>query len=392
MDFERLIIQQIIQRLNSIPAIALTGSRQVGKTTLAKQIQNRLDIDCIYLDLESYEDMNKLNQSESYLNERADKLMIIDEVQRMPELFPLLRSVIDKNRRNGRFILLGSASPELMAKSSESLAGRISYFELNPFVYIEVSSQYSFQNLWLRGGYPQMLMAKDDAVSYQNRIDFIQSYLERELPVLGLMVSSLILRNLLQMISHVHGGVLNYSDLSRSLGIDIHKVKLYLDYFEHSYLIRRLQPYYLNISKRLVKSPKIYIRDSGLFHALTGIKNSEDLEGFYQKGNSWEGFVIQQIIAQLKADVTPYYYKTQDGAELDLVLVRGNNPLLGVEIKYSNTPSPTKGNTISAQDLGNIPVLLITPSVNEDYQLNKSTTVTNFINSFVYLKKMDLIF
>jgi len=392
MNIERQIIQQIIWRLNSIPAIALLGSRQVGKTTVAKQIQSSIDQECIYLDLESFEDVNKLNMPESYLNERADKLIIIDEVQRMPELFPLLRSIIDKNRRNGRFILLGSASPELLTKSSESLAGRISYFELNPFAYAEVSSHCSFQKLWLRGGYPEMLLATDDNVSYQNRIDFIQTYLERELPLLGLMVSPVLLRNLLQMISHMHGNILNYSDLSRSLGVDIHSIKRYLDYFEHSYLIRRLQPYYLNVSKRLVKSPKIYFRDAGLFHAITGIKNMEDLEGYYQKGNSWEGFVIQQIIAQLKPDVTPYFYKTQDGSELDLVLVKGNRPALGIEIKYSNAPSLTKGNTISSQDLGNIPILIITPSVNEDYQLGESKTVTSFANSFVHLKRLEFIF
>jgi uncharacterized protein len=392
MNFERLIIQQVFARLNSIPVIALLGSRQVGKTTLAKQIQDRIDQECIYLDLESYEDANKLSQPEAYLNERADKLIIIDEVQRMPELFPILRSVIDKNRKNGRFILLGSASPELLAKSSESLAGRISYFELNPFVYSEVSTQISFQKLWLRGGYPEMLLAADDDISYKNRIDFIKTYLERELPLLGLMASPVLLRNLLSMISHIHGNVINYSDISRSLGIDIHTVKRYLDFMEHSYLIRRLQPYYLNISKRLVKSPKIYFRDSGLFHSISGIKNPEDLEGYHLKGNSWEGFVIQQIIAQLKPDVMTYFYKTQDGAELDLVLVKGNMPVLGIEVKYSNSPSSTKGNTISSQDLGNIPVLIITPSVNEDYQIGDAKTVISFANSFVYLKKQDLIY
>lgn len=392
MNLERQILPQILLRLNSIPVVALLGSRQVGKTTLSKQIQSVTDLDCIYLDLESIEDVNKLSQPESYLNDRADKLIIIDEIQRMPELFPLLRSIIDKNRRNGRFILLGSASPELLVKSSESLAGRISYFELNPFLYNEVSSQCSFQELWLRGGYPEMLLAQNDDISYQNRIDYIKTYLERELPLLGLYVSPVLLRNLLRMISHIHGNIVNYSDLSRSLGIDMHTVQRYLDFLEHSFIIRRLQPFYTNVSKRLVKSAKIYFRDSGIYHTIAGIKNAEDLEGYNCKGNSWEGFVIQNIIAQLKPDVTAYFYRTQDGAELDLVLVKGNKPVLGIEIKYSNSPSLTKGNTISAQDLGNIPLLIITPSVNEDYQLAQSKTVSSFANSLIYLGKEGFIY
>ena len=375
-----------------MPVVALLGPGQVGKTTLAKQIQNIKNPDCIYIDLESSEDLNKLNQAESYLTERSDKLIIIDEIQRMPELFPILRSVIDKDNRNGRFLLLGSASPGFLAKSSESLAGRLSYFELNPFKYSEVSSQFDFKKLWLRGGYPKMLLAKNDEISYKNRNDLIKNYTERQLSLLGLFASPVLLRNLIQMLSHIHGKVLNYSDLSRSLGIDIHTVKRYIDYLEYSFLIRRLQPYYVNVSKRLIKSPKIYFRDSGLFHTITGVKNVEDLEGCYQKGNSWEGFVIQQIIAQLKPDITPYFYQTQDGAGLDLVLIKGNLPVLGIEIKYSNTPSSTKGNTISSQDLGNIPVLIITPSVNEDYLLNNTKVVTSFTNSFGHLKKLEFIY
>jgi predicted AAA+ superfamily ATPase len=391
MDFKRFITNSVLERIENLPAVALLGPRQVGKTTLAKQLQKEIAKESIYLDLESQEDYNKLINIESYLLQRDDKLLIIDEVQRMPELFPVLRSVIDRNRSNTRFMLLGSASPELLAKSSETLAGRISYIEVNPFIYPEVSGSYSFQQLWLRGGFPTMLMTQSEEVSFANRLDFVQTYLERELPLLGLSVSPIMLRNLLRMISHVHGNIINYSDLSKSLGIDVNTVKRYLDYFENSFLIRRLQPYFVNISKRLVKSPKIYIRDSGLLHAIVGIENEEDLEGYIGKGNSWEGFVIQQIIAQLRPSVHPYYYRTQDGSELDLVLVKGLNPVLGIEIKYANAPKITKGTTVASQDLGTLPVLVVTPFATEDYELSPTTKVTDFKRLFNHLSQLKLI-
>lgn len=390
MDFKRFITNRVLERIENLPAVALLGPRQVGKTTLAKQLQKEIAKESIYLDLESQEDYNKLINLESYLLQRDDKLLIIDEVQRMPELFPVLRSVIDRNRSNTRFMLLGSASPELLAKSSETLAGRISYIEVNPFIYPEVIDSYSFQQLWLRGGFPTMLMTQSEEVSFANRLDFIQTYLERELPLLGLSVSPIMLRNLLRMISHVHGNMINYSDFSKSLGIDVNTVKRYLDYFENSFLIRRLQPYFVNISKRLVKSPKIYIRDSGLLHAVVGIENEEDLEGYIGKGNSWEGFVIQQIIAQLRPSVHPYYYRTQDGSKLDLVLVKGISPVLGIEIKYTNAPKITKGTTVASQDLDNIPVLVVTPFATEDYELSPTTKVTNLKRLFTHLSQLKL--
>lgn len=391
MDFKRFISNRVLERIENLPAVALLGPRQVGKTTLAKQLQKEIKKDSIYLDLESQEDVNKLTNLEGYLLQREDKLVIIDEVQRMPELFPVLRSVIDRNRSNTRFMLLGSASPELLAKSSETLAGRISYIEVHPFVYTEVAETYTFQTLWLRGGFPTMLMTKSEEISFENRIDFIQTYLERELPLLGLSVSPVMLRNLLRMIAHAHGQILNYSDISKSLGIDVNTVKRYLDYFENSFLIRRLQPYYVNIAKRLVKSPKIYIRDSGLLHAVVDVENEEDLEGYIGKGNSWEGFVIQQIIALLRPNVHPYFYRTQDGSELDLVLVKGTTPVLGIEIKYADAPKITKGTTVASQDLGNIPVLVVTPMAREDYELSQWITVTNFERLFSRLGQLKLI-
>lgn len=378
----RFILKKCLKRLEQVPAIALLGSRQVGKTTLSKQIMAAFPQNAIYLDLESPEDLNKLTQPELYLNERSDKLILIDEVQRFPALFPILRSVIDRNRTNGRFVLLGSASPELMAKSSETLAGRVAYFDIEPFAFNEVETQQSWQKLWLRGGYPNALLSIDDSISFENRIDFIKNYLEIELPALGLRVSPITLRNLLKMLSQIHGNLINYSDLSRSLGIDVNTVKRYIDFFEYSFIIRRIQPYYLNISKRLVKSPKLYYRDSGILHALAGIQNGEDLESFALKGNSWEGFVIQNIIVNLKSNVSYYFYRTQDGTELDLVLVKGNKPVLGIEVKYSNTPKLSKSITLASNDLGNIPVLIVTPSATEDYSLSENVQVTSFERMF----------
>lgn len=378
----RFILKKCLKRLEQTPAIALLGSRQVGKTTLSKQIIDSSNQDAIYIDLESPEDLNKLTQPELYLNERSDKLIVFDEVQRFPELFPILRSVIDRNRINGRFVLLGSASPELMAKSSETLAGRIAYFDIEPFTFNEVENYQSWQKLWLRGGYPNALISIDDSISFENRIDFIKNYLEIELPALGLRVSPITLRNLFKMLSQIHGNLINYSDLSRSLGIDVNTVKRYIDFFEYSFIIRRIQPYYLNISKRLVKSPKLYYRDSGILHALAGIQNGEDLESFALKGNSWEGFVIQNIIVNLKSNVSYYFYRTQDGTELDLVLVKGNKPVLGIEVKYSNTPKISKSITLASIDLGNIPVLIVTPSATEDYSLSENVQVTSFERMF----------
>lgn len=379
MLLKRHITEYVRQRMTQIPIVALTGSRQVGKTTLAKYLQSVSERETIYLDLESDEDLNKLSDAEHYLQTRHDKQIIIDEVQRMPDLFPVLRSVIDRDRSNGRFVLLGSASPELLVKSAETLAGRIAYIEVNPFVYPEVRDLVSWKQLWLRGGYPDFLLYGDDAASYANRTDFVRTYIERELPLLGLSGSAVGLsRNLLRMLAHVHGNLLNYSDLSRSLGAHINTVKTIIGYFENSFIVRLLQPWHLNVSKRIVKSPKAYIRDSGIFHAVAGIESAEELEGFNQKGNSWEGFVLQQVISVLKPNMECYFYRTQDGSELDLVLVKGARPVLGIEVKYTNAPSLNRGNTIAAEDLGGIPILIVTPSTAEDYDLKPGQHVTAF--------------
>lgn len=391
MKLTRIIDSLLPEYLEAFPVLAILGPRQVGKTTAAKALISKINRDAIYLDLESDEDNRKLSDPERYFNERSEYLIVIDEVQRKPALFPILRSVIDKNRKNGRFVLLGSASPELLTKSSESLAGRIAYLEMHPLLYQEVKANFSMDELWLKGGFPEMLMQKNDSLSLEMRTQFIQTYIERELPILGLSASPVLLKNLLRMIAHVQGQLVNYSDFSKSLGIDINTVKRYLDYFENAFLIRRLQPYFFNSKKRLVKSPKIFIRDSGLLHALFNIENQNDLSGFIGRGNSWESFVIQQVIANLKNNVSNYFYRTQDGTELDLLLVQGLNPVLGIEIKTSNAPSISRGTSIASKDLGDIPILIVTPSVSEDYKINENQTVVSFDRLNYHLNQYKLI-
>jgi uncharacterized protein len=391
MDFDRILTEKLIKYLDAFPCLAILGPRQVGKTTTALKLIEQLDRTAVYLDLESDEDLQKLKNAEQYFNDRKDKLIVIDEIQRKPELFVLLRSVIDKNRANGRFIILGSASPELLAKSSETLAGRIAYLEMHPLMYAEIKNDFHFDDLWLKGGFPNIFLQKDNSLSFEMRLQFIQTYLERELPILGLSASPVILKNLLRMIAHSQGQIVNYSDFSKSLGVEVNTIKRYLDYFENAFLIRRLQPYHNNTKKRLVKSPKIFIRDTGILHSLFNIEDKEDLDGFLGKGSSWESFVIQQIIARLKNNVDTFFYKTQDGTELDLVLFRGLNPILGLEIKYANAPKLTKGTTIASQDFDNLPILVVTHSVSEDYRYSDNITITSFDRIFFYLEKYKLI-
>jgi predicted AAA+ superfamily ATPase len=388
--FNRRVEKRIKRYLRAFPVVTIIGPRQIGKTTTAKAIQQIVDKDSIYLDLESDEDLMKIEQAEQYFNDRKEVLIIMDEIQRKPELFSLLRSVIDKKRQNGRFILLGSASPELLTQSSETLAGRIAYIEMHPLQWEEVKADYNAEHLWLAGGFPDFLMQKDSELSLEMRMQFIQTYIERELPLLGLSVSPIVLKNLLRMVAHYQAQLLNYSDLARSLGVDINTVKRYLDYFENAFLIRRLQPYFTNSGKRIVKSPKIFIRDTGLLHALFSLENKEDLDGFPGKGNSWESFVIQQVISALKPGIEYFFYRTQDGTELDLILVKGGKPCLGLEIKLSNAPKLTKGTTLALRDLGDIPVLVVTPSVSEDYKHSENITITDFARMFMHLYKLEL--
>ncbi len=386
----RILAKQLVELVEDRPAVALVGPRQVGKTTLVKTLTAQFDRQIVYLDLESLEDLNRLQDPELYLSERQDALVVIDEVQRMPQLFPVLRSLIDRHRVASRFILLGSASPQLLQQSSESLAGRIAYLELQPLTWPEVQGQLPYQQHWLRGGYPDMLLAPSDRAANRRMNDFIQTYVERDLPSLGLGASPARVRTLLSMLVSIHANQLNNSQLARSLGLSVPTVQHYLDFLEQAFLIRRLAPYFVNIGKRLVKSPKLYIRDSGMFHALAALPTAEALSGSLYVGSSWEGYVIQQVIASLAYDTQPYYYRTAEGAELDLVLVRGGKSVLGLEIKHTNAPVLSRGNYSASQDLGTIPILVVTPSA-QDFRLNEQTQVCSLTSLWQHLKAYTLL-
>ena len=350
--------------------------RQVGKTTLAKLLSKQIKKETIFLDLENPRDASKLTDPLLFFENNQTKCIIIDEVQINKELFPIIRTVVDQHREPGRFILLGSASPELIRDSSESLAGRIYYKELTPFHFKEINEIVTYQKHWLYGGYPEALLTESPTKSKRWRRSFIQTYIERDLPMLGLSSKTSDIHRLFRMISHIHGQQLNYNTLSKSLGLSSPTIKKQVDFLEHAYIIRLLEPYYFNTSKRLVKSPKIYIRDTGLLHSLLDIDDNEYLFGHPIIGNSWEGYVIEQVAAVLPEDYSLNYYRTQQGAELDLVVCKNLRPILGVEIKLSSNPKFSVGNEISLQDLGLDKGYIVVPET-EGYFLKKNVEVVS---------------
>lgn len=338
--------------LGRFPAVVLLGPRQVGKTTLAKACL--ADSGGIYLDLESQRDIRKLSDPEDYLSQRESHLVVLDEIQRVPDLFPSLRSLIDDGRtrgfRAGRFLLLGSASLELIQQSSETLAGRIAYLELHPLDATEIGSA-PVERLWLRGGFPDSFLAATDALSSEYRDFLIRSYLERDLPLFGSRLASGKLRNLWTMLAHAQGGVANISALARNLEIDGRTMNAHLDLLENLLLVRKLKPWHANAGKRLVKSPKLYIRDSGLVHELLGIDTLETLAGHPVVGSSWEGFVIENLLACAPARTEAYFYRTSAGAEVDLVLKFRTGEVWAVEIKRGLSPVLKPGFFSAVEDI-----------------------------------------
>ncbi|WP_339743969.1 ATP-binding protein [uncultured Maricaulis sp.] len=344
---------EINEALEENPAVVLLGPRQVGKTTLAHDLLEARD--AIYLDLERHSDLAKLADPELYLMGHLDKLVILDEVHRLPELFQTLRGLIDQARRDGkdtgRYLLLGSASMELMNQSSESLAGRVAYRELTPILASELDDTVDEATLWARGGFPRSLLAKSDRASLQWRNDFISTYLERDIPQLGPRVPADMLRRFWTMLAHQQGGLFNAADLARALGVDSKTVANYRDLMIDLLLVRRLTPWYANTKKRLVKSPKIYVRDSGICHALLGLDTHEALLGHPVIGGSWEGFVIENLIAAGRlASHQVGFYRTSAGAEIDLVIERGKQ-LWAVEIKRTASPKLSRGFRNAVEDL-----------------------------------------
>ncbi len=376
---KRVIENKFLKLFKSFPCVALIGPRQVGKTTLVKEIQKQIKSDSIYLDLELTSDFNKLLDAETFLSQNISKTIIIDEVQRKKDLFPLLRALIDKNKKKAKLILLGSASPDLLRDSSETLAGRIAYLELTPFVIPEIINKYSIERLWIQGGFPDAFLQKDIWEEWMR--NFVSTYLEKDLPQLGFSADRLTAQRLWTMIAHNHGSLINYSEFSKSLEISVPTVKKYINFLESAFLVRQLESYHFNIKKRVVKSPKIYIRDSGILHYLLGLHNLNEILGYPKMGSSWEGFIIEQIQALLPKHLHIYFYRTSDGSELDLVIEKGGHPYVGIEIKYGSNVRPVKGNTEAIKALKTKHNFVIIKN-DEDYLLSNGFRVCG-INFFI---------
>jgi uncharacterized protein len=359
----RALEAKMIRVLNSFPALAIIGARQVGKTTLAKQLTGKLKKPVHYIDLERPSTLATITrEAEEYFASYINHCVIIDEVQRLPSLFPLLRSLIDDKRKPARFIITGSASPELLKGALESLAGRIMYFQLNPIGLHELPNTVSLKQHWVRGGFPVPLIMKSNSLRIDWMDSFITTYIERDLPFLfDVKFSPITMRKLWQMLAHVHGNILNAENLGNSLDITGTTLKRYIDFLEGAFIVRKLLPFYVNLGKRLVKAPKIYINDSGILHFLLAIHSEKELVNHPSIGVSWEGYVISQIAYAKDTRLDIYYYRTHAGAECDLVLARGHEVRAAIEIKYGKSPSISKGFHNSIVDLKSKNNFIITP-------------------------------
>jgi len=349
---DRHLTPAIDAALSDYPAVALLGARQVGKTTLARQIGDARS--AVYLDIERPSDRQKLTDPEAYLSLHSKSLVILDEVQHMPEVFPVLRSLIDEGRRAGqtagRFLLLGSATGELLRQSGESLAGRVAYLELPPLQAPELGEKEQ-NTLWLRGGFPNSLLASSDAKSLDWRQNLISTYLERELPSYGSRLPAQTLRRLWTMLAHLQGGLLDVSQLAKGLLMDAKTVHRYLDMLGDLMLLRKLPPWHSNLGKRLVKSPKVYVRDSGLLHALLGLATHDALLAHPVVGNSWEGFAIETLLNAAPRDAQSGFYRSSNGAEIDLVVDSPGLGLMAIEVKKGPSAKPRRGFYSACEDL-----------------------------------------
>ncbi len=380
---KRHLEDKIVAALRANPAVALLGPRQCGKSTLARKLAERLPR-FLYLDLESDADLNKLGQPELFFQNNADRLVCLDEIQRLPHLFPVLRSILDRQERNGQLLLLGSASPDLINRSSESLAGRIAYLELTPFQVSEtmVRGDGTAKKFWLRGGYPRSFLAASDSASSAWRENFIRTFLEKDIPQLGIRVPATRLKRLWQMCAHFHGQLLNLSKLGDSLGLSYHTIQNYVDLLEQTFIFRVLRPYHANVKKRLVKTPKLYFRDSGLWHALSGIRSFNNLMGHPMFGASWEGMGVENILSGFPG-WDGYFYRTASGTEIDLILEKGQRKA-AIEFKASAAPAVGDGFWRALQELGIGEAYVVAP-VPEPYALRQNVqvlSIADFIRTF----------
>lgn len=354
MMIERIVRNQVEDALDLDAAVVLVGPRQVGKTTLALTIGGQRN--AIYLDLENPDDRIRLSDPNHFFDLTEDRLVILDEIHRTPEMFQVLRGVIDRGRRKGkgkgRFLILGSASVDLLRQSGESLAGRVTYIDMSPITVREVpDDRLSRERLWLRGGYPASYLAGTEGTSSQIRTNIIRTYLERDVPIFGPRIPAEAMGRLWTMLAHRQGSILNASDLARALESNTRAIGSYIDLLCDLFLVRRLMPYAANVGKRLVKSPKVYLRDSGMLHALVGVSDLTALAGNPIIGMSWEGFVIENLISAMPWRSHAFFYRTQVGAEIDLVIEHGDSSLWVIEIKRSLAARVDRGFHVAREDL-----------------------------------------
>lgn len=362
-------LRTIRARLRDNPIVSLLGPRQAGKTTIARMLADESDAPVHFFDLESPVDLARLANPELVLRPLTG-LVILDEIQRRPELLPLLRVLADRPGTPARFVILGSASPVLVQAGSETLAGRVSFVDVTGFTLAELGDD-ALSRLWWRGGFPRALLAPDDAVARQWLDDFRRTFLERDIPQLGIQVPAATLGRFWTMVAHYHGQVLNVAELARALGSSEPTARRYLDILSGTFVVRQLPPWFENLKKRQLRSPKVYVRDSGLLHALLGIVDSPGLQSHPKLGASWEGFCLEQVLS-VSGDRSAYFWGTHGGAEIDLLLLHAGRRL-GIEFKYSETPSTTKSMRIAQKDLGLDHLYVVHPGEHE-FALDEAVT------------------
>jgi predicted AAA+ superfamily ATPase len=388
--FHRQLVTKLNRLTKQFPVLAITGSRQIGKSTLARMYAEALGKELVFYDLENPSDHFALeNQTTSLLESHSNQLVVIDEVQRMKSLFPVLRYLVDKDRKALRFLLLGSASPELIRDSSESLAGRIAYAELSGFLPNEIGLQ-NWDQLWFRGGYPLAYLQDDDLLRKDWLENYLNTYVQRDLPLLGMPAEPGVTLRLMFMLAHVNGQVLNMSNIARSLGLSVNTIKTYLYFLENAGIIRLLQPWFVNSGKRLVKNPKLYFRDSGLLHYLLGIRTRQDLSRHPGCGASFEGFIIEKTLADNRLNSQAYFYSEHSGGEIDLILVDGIEVKQTIEIKLGGINNMRKPSRLIHSSFSKAEHVLVSGSADKNLQMEKGMqvlTVENYFESGYYREK-----
>ena len=386
---ERDLVNHLKKYLDIFPAVAILGPRQCGKSTLIKSLDKNFD-NIIYLDLQRESDLNQLLDPELFFKINSDKIICLDEIQLVPKLFSVLRSIIDSNRVNGKFILLGSASQDLIQQTSESLAGRIGILHLSPFLINELDylENFDLQKFWFRGGFPNSYLSKNDENSSIWIQNYIRTYIERDIPQLGFQIPALQLRRLLTMCAHNQGQQLNLSKLAESLNLTHPTIKRYIDLLEQTFIVRTIPPFEINIKKRLIKAPKVFVRDSGILHQLLAIPNFNSLMGNPVFGSSWEGIVIENIIVNMPS-WDYFFYRTATGDEIDLILKKGNQ-IIAIECKASAAPKVAKGFYRSLEVIKPNKTFIIAPT-NDTYKIAETITVTGLDNFIKTVMNNNLI-